>query len=409
MKNKSQKFLLVGNGAYSNKGCEAIVRGTVYVLTRRFPEAKFILSSFGKTAVNDAKSEVDPMIEHRVPREGIRRFSPLWWKYRIFLRPFSNLKNKYVYSVQRDALRESNCALEIGGDNYSLDYYGLPINHIDMDKTLMTTGKPLILWGGSIGPFTVNKEAEHLMKEHLKPFNLICAREGETIAYLASIGIEENVKLVADPAFVMPVKTPNFSDELFRFIERKPIGLNLSPLIGRFRSGDQKGNWVGQATKCIENLVNSSIGPILLVPHAFNEGNNDYEFMMQAAYRLSGWGDRMAIVPPNLRAEEYKWVISKLRAFAGARTHSTIAALSSGVPTVSIAYSMKARGINKDIFGHTDWHVSSMDLTPKVITEKMKKLLSRQEDIRKQLEVAMPAIKNRALSAGDYLAEVLIP
>ena len=37
--------------------------------------------------------------------------------------------------------------------------------------------------------------------------------------------------------------------------------------------------------------------------------------------------------------------------FIGARTHATIAAYSSGVPTLVVGYSIKAKGIAKDIFG----------------------------------------------------------
>ncbi|MBO5622010.1 MAG: polysaccharide pyruvyl transferase family protein, partial [Butyrivibrio sp.] len=37
--------------------------------------------------------------------------------------------------------------------------------------------------------------------------------------------------------------------------------------------------------------------------------------------------------------------------FVGARTHSTIAAYSSNVPTLVIGYSVKSRGIATDLFG----------------------------------------------------------
>jgi colanic acid/amylovoran biosynthesis protein len=55
--------------------------------------------------------------------------------------------------------------------------------------------------------------------------------------------------------------------------------------------------------------------------------------------------------PHQFNASQIKYVISNLRFFIGARTRATIAALSSGIPTVSIAYGVKAKGINKDLFG----------------------------------------------------------
>ena len=50
-------------------------------------------------------------------------------------------------------------------------------------------------------------------------------------------------------------------------------------------------------------------------------------------------------------APQLKWVISNCKMFIGARTHSTIAAYSTCVPTLVIGYSVKARGIAKDLFG----------------------------------------------------------
>ena len=48
---------------------------------------------------------------------------------------------------------------------------------------------------------------------------------------------------------------------------------------------------------------------------------------------------------------ELKGIISKCRFFVGARTHSTIAAYSMGIPTLVVGYSVKARGIARDLLG----------------------------------------------------------
>ena len=46
--------------------------------------------------------------------------------------------------------------------------------------------------------------------------------------------------------------------------------------------------------------------------------------------------------------------------FVGARTHATIAAYSTGVPTLAVGYSVKARGIARDIFGTEEKYVVSV-------------------------------------------------
>ena len=55
--------------------------------------------------------------------------------------------------------------------------------------------------------------------------------------------------------------------------------------------------------------------------------------------------------------EELKGCISRCRFLVAARTHASIAAYSTGVPTLVAGYSVKARGIARDLFGTEDGHV----------------------------------------------------
>jgi polysaccharide pyruvyl transferase WcaK-like protein len=105
----------------------------------------------------------------------------------------------------------------------------------------------------------------------------------------------------------------------------------------------------------------------------------------------------------KLSAAETKWVISRCRAFAGARTHSTIAAISSAVPTLSLAYSRKARGLNQDIFGHQEFCLQPPEITPTNIAERMANLLASSDAIAKHLAGLLPGIRERALNAGAIL------
>jgi len=99
-------------------------------------------------------------------------------------------------------MRHADCAMLLGGDNYTMDY-GRPDYMLEMTNVLLSTGKPVVLWGASVGPFTSDPEFELAMRDQLPKLSLILARETETLAYLKSIGVEDNVRLVADPAFLM--------------------------------------------------------------------------------------------------------------------------------------------------------------------------------------------------------------
>jgi colanic acid/amylovoran biosynthesis protein len=93
--------------------------------------------------------------------------------------------------------------------------------------------------------------------------------------------------------------------------------------------------------------------------------------------------------------------------FACARTHSTIAALSSNVPTLSFAYSIKAKGINRDIFGHEEYCLDPVQLTPEIVTSRIESMLASTDDIKKELTEKMPFIRKSAMNAGKILKEIV--
>lgn len=399
------RFLLVGNGSYANRGCEAIVRGTVEVLSGRFPGSSFIVSSQGETAAQDAKSETDARIEHRPHvHQELPKFSAAWWRYRVLHRRSTGWR-QVVFRAEYEAMQCSSCALQAGGDNYTLDY-GRPELHMHLDEALWATAKPVVLWGASVGPFSDDPAFEATMREHLGRFSLVLARETETLSYLESIGLTDNVRLVADPAFLMKPAKPDVPDEVMRILDEQPIGINLSPLAGEYRGGNGD-DWLAIAAGCVKSLLEANEGTVLLVPHVTWPNTNDHAFLEDIARALVGFGDRLCVLPPTLSASETKWVISRLRAFVGARTHATIAAFSTGVPTISIGYSAKARGINHDLFGHLDWLLPVQELSPAVLQERTAHLLSKEDEVRESLAQALPGIVSRAEKAGDFLAEVL--
>jgi polysaccharide pyruvyl transferase WcaK-like protein len=101
-----------------------------------------------------------------------------------------------------------------------------------------------------------------------------------------------------------------------------------------------------------------------------------------------------------------KWIIAQCSVFAGARTHSTIAALSSGVPTLSIGYSLKARGINRDIYGHLDHCLPVARLSPNDFRTRIADLIYKEAEIRAHLLRQAAVMRTRALSAGTLLRRI---
>ncbi|BBL66269.1 hypothetical protein MSMAT_0246 [Methanosarcina mazei TMA] len=400
-------FILAGNGPYDNRGCEAIVRGTVKILRHYYKDPSFFCISHFKNQEQferQSREEFDPAIIHRKTNRRQSKYDPNWL-LRLPLRSvYPELYKNWMYKEMIPHIENSNSVLSIGGDNYSLDY-GIPRSFTYLDDVVLERKKPLIIWGASVGPFKKIPEYENFMKSHLQNITGIFARESATIEYLNKIGITDNVYKVADPAFLMDATEPP-SDKQIE-IEENSIGINLSSLMARYVSNGNLEVWINKASIILEEIAKKTDNKIYLIPHVTTPSSNDYLFLKEVKERMKTSEEKIILLPPIYNASETKWIISKMRLFAGARTHSTIAALSSYVPTLSFAYSIKAKGINKDVFGHEDYCLNPEKLTPETVVEKIESMLEKEKEIRSELKAAIPKIKDEALLAGETLMKII--
>jgi polysaccharide pyruvyl transferase WcaK-like protein len=212
--------------------------------------------------------------------------------------------------------------------------------------------------------------------------------------------------LLPDPAFSLnsaPVTLPAAQEKM---LQAGAIGVNLSPLLARYRNGMD--GWLEDATGWVRALMDCSGRPVLLVPHVFEPGNDDQAFMARLLERINATADRLALLNGrDLSCMQLKQVISRLHVFIGARTHATIAAMSRGVPTLSIGYSVKARGINEEVFGSTDWMVSHQGMDAATLVERYRTLDENAEQVREALAQRLTHYRMTAQDIRDLLARAI--
>jgi polysaccharide pyruvyl transferase WcaK-like protein len=398
----SLTFLLVGNGPYLNRGCEAIVRGTTKVLDAVFGERTgYITASYGH----------QEQISHQSACETFPRIQHEWLapKGRCSLDYIGFQVNRFTgtslpYCMYRLPAGSHDCsaALQVGGDNYTLDY-GYPRHFMELDRWLYRRGIPLVLWGASVGPFDTDPSFEREMVEHLSKFMLITIRESRSFRYLQSLGLT-NIFRVADPAFVME---PEVTADLQ--LPAQFVGLNFSPLTANRGENGDLDAWAKTCSSTLKRILSACDLPVVLIPHVTTPTteNNDYAFLEKVALRVNE-SSRVMVIGSHLTAAQLKGVIAKATVFAGARTHSTIAALSMSVPTISLAYSTKAWGINEEVFGHTNYCMDVQLLKEEgALAARLEELLRDHEKIQKHLQLTIPALKESAFSAGAQLRSSL--
>jgi len=393
-------FLLIGHGGCYNRGCEAIVRSTITMLQTAYDNPRVVISSLDY--------ENDKAINFGPNTEVIPAFSDLLWKrfsMDWFARQFYKLSSKDMideleFSPIVKHLKNADVVLSVGGDNYSNDY-GYLDYYLRLNKLVNRFGKKLVIWGASIGPFAEDNNIYAII-ENLSSAALITVRETASYEYLKNLGMDKNIKLVADPAFVLPVQKVTEFD-LNKVFERPVLGFNVSPLLERYVDNN---NIIEECSKFLKKVTMDIGYTVMLIPHVMKNNNdsNDYMFMREIAEKTNN-KNRVILLEPIYNAMQSKYIISKCSYFIGARTHSTIASLSAGVPTLSISYSLKSKGINRDIFGDSRHLIDVTKVTENNLFMKLGQLIKNGEETKNVLRKKMPDIKKMAWKNIEYLKQ----
>ena len=386
------RIVFYGNGGCGNHGCEAIYRGTAALLGES-KNSYMILS----TATNeDKKYGLEKLAAIEEAKTSFKRdykFMQAYVKMKL-MHDYSYMDVlPYQLSIQKIAA-DMDIAFSVGGDNYC---YGNEKFYYILNEQYRRNGLKTVLLGCSIEPDVVKNKAA---ANDLSKFDLIVARE--SITYNVLSNINDNTILSPDPAFFM---LPEKCGLHRLFTDKKIVGINLSPMI----IANEK--CTGLAYDNYKHLVKYILAEtdysIALIPHVVWDTNDDRK-VLRKLYEDIGESDRVFLVEDH-NAPELKYIISKCTLFIGARTHSTIAAYSTCVPTLVVGYSVKARGIAKDLFGQEENYViqvQSLD-SPRILTESFKWLNSNQEKIRLHLEEIMPEYIARGYKAKDKIMELI--
>ena len=303
--------------------------------------------------------------------------------------------------VFKDLLKNAKTAdlcVSVGGDTYS---YGKSAGLTTIDRYVRQKCKKSVLFGCSINPEMLTGEAYKYKLEGLKKFSLITARESLTYDAMKAAGLD-NVVLYPDPAFTLPVgevKEPMFDND------KDIVGINISPLIRSYETGDNI------TLKCYVQLVRHILDTtdyhVAFISHGMSETSNDSKAAKAVMAHFEG-EERIKLFDKG-NAIEIKGRISKCRFFVVARTHASIAAYSTGVPTLVVGYSVKARGIAKDIFGTDEGYVIPVQSLKEEdsLIKAYENIVNNEEKIRKTLRDVMPGYIERAWESGKEIKKLL--
>lgn len=373
-----------------NHGCEAIVRSTTEMLDE-------VYKLYSLNPDKDIKYGIDKICEIKGDIPAPYQRKSIKWLLSAIQTKITgkiDLAVKFQRTKLLSEILDGDIFLSIGGDNYC--YPGTDVLAA-INRNIKKKGAKIVLWGCSVEPMLLEQQE---IAEDIKSFDLITVRE--SISYEAVSAINPNTVQVVDPAFTLQTKMIQLPNN---WLEGNMIGINASPLI--LQSGKDS-NVVYKAYRMlIEEILNNTACGVALIPHVVCDKNDDLTVLSEL-YEEYKESNRVVLIEDN-NCMKLKGYIARCKLFIGARTHATIAAYSSCVPTLVLGYSVKSRGIAKDLFGTDKNYVLSVQKlnNPEELVEHFRWLLKHEAEIRTHLEKVMPEYISKAYLGKDAIEKLV--
>ena len=390
----SKKILMYMHAGSGNHGCEAIVNSTCHLLKAAYddkekqrgvdvtdqPEVSVLTNDKAEDEKYSLGNLCNLIQEQKMQEHFLAHV--LYYGYRKLT---GDRESFLAYKYKRAGkLTDYDLALSIGGDNYCYDNM---LEDLMLSNSLFhKKGIHTILLGCSIEPELL-KQSE--IVADLKSYAHIITRESITTDALKQAGIEQVTQL-PDPAFSL---TPVYRDLPPAFAPDNTVGINVSPMIMDYEAHDQTGIVWKNYEALLQYILEQTEYHVALITHVVWERNDDRKPVQKLYDQFkAAFGERLCILADGT-CQELKGDISRCRFFVGARTHATIAAYSTCVPTLVAGYSVKSVGIAKDLFGEEENYVVDVRTLEdeQSLTRYFRKLEMNEIHVRELLQDRIPA------------------
>ena len=390
-----KKIYLCGHTGSENRGCEAIVRGTLEVLHAcDVTDVTLVTQNRAqdiKVGLNKAVRLIDfpqkTAVEKVFSRIARLLHNGTWGAKQGY--------KKILKTADKDIL-----LFNIGGDTYC---YGTPYFSYALNELAKERNIPVVFWGCSVEERVIKDEE---MLADVNRYTKIAVRETLSESILKQ-ALKDGEKLhkVCDPAFHLPVEEVELP---IGFKSGDTLGLNLSPMVFTDVENEEDIMY-HNVYKLIDYVLEHTKTHVCLIPHVYNIEKHTQDIrVLSRVYNRYKDNARVSIVDKELSCTQLKYIISKCRYFIGARTHSTIAAYSTAVPCLALSYSIKSRGIARDLFDEEEGYaIPYKDIKEDCVLKDafVNVLQEKEEQIRDKYQVVLPSYKQTVVDETKRIVQ----
>ena len=395
----SKKVLIVIGAALNNRGSEALLTGLSQLC--RKAGADYIVASSADLKHGDKL--IIPLIDESIPRYKDIYHHPYLKRVLLIIRKrigFPDLLTRISCGLLLKRVNGFDLIIIIGADNFDgkAKFKREVFSLSEIIKK--NTKAKVILYDCSIE----KKNIDGRLIANLKIFDAITARDTTSLQNLKATTSSDKLYLFPDPAFILAKEHIDLGIEN---IDNQIVGLNVSSKVTGRKESKRYELVFNSYCKLIEYITLEIGIRVVLIPHVMN--NADLSILKKLYEKYRDTKKVVLIDNEQLNARQLKYLISKCRCFVGARTHATIAAYSSCVPTLVLGYSIKSVGIARDLFGTEKNYVIPVSnlKTESDLLNGFKWLRENEDEVRNHLKELMPKYMEEAWKASDLIKELL--
>ncbi len=283
-------------------------------------------------------------------------------------------------------------------------------------------GKPLVVYGGSIGQFRrpFGFLGNPLLKLALSKVDLVTLRERISHQHVKGMGFQnDRISLTGDPAFLLRPAPP---ERIKDILAREGIHKGSKPLIGvtvtrkraslafpQFKNPDR--SYIKHAevfAEAIDNLVAKLDATVIFVPHCIGYGEKlDDRIVAKDIVQRCRNKEQVKMITNEYSAAELKGLIGQFDFFIGERLHSVINAVSMGVLSIVICNSSDQRLDIIRMLGQDNAICFVENLDAGALLLKIDNIWSKKERIREELKSQTEIMMGQAMLNGKLLKQLL--
>lgn len=414
--------ILVDSEGLDSKGYMAIILGLANIIRANIPDSKIVILSH-----NVSRDEVLCKFGFEVRQSPYKWSGPVNSSSELVSYGISAV-GSLLSSLSVRIVRGLGIKMKTPNDDcdvvihYNPDWYSeeergtlrtiYPLVRLYILRSIFYD-KPYATLPSSMGPFK-SPLAKTVGRAVLNRLNLVVLREEASYNAIRSLGLNKaQVKMICDLAFFCDPAPKERVEEIFQAEGIKRYGkpfVGLCPSKGPINHAFEKSldpetrrySYIKSMAEVADITVDKLGANVCLISH--HEG--DVKLCKQI-YDLAKNKQGITFLRHEYSADELKGIIGSFDMFIGGLMHSTIAATSMGVPTVSIAYANKFYGVTGKVMGQEKYIVDIRDKKYEDFLDETEKKIdtvwANREAIKAELAEKVKAAREQAWQYGQSI------